>query len=524
MAKAKGKVSKTTPALHAGSKSHAGGSSGVGTAMKRAVGTVIDVLTRARSSQARSPTGTSRVAQPATLGARRSIGTDREATVTGFLRELHGHFTSRSDGLSAGFLEGLCDSYNAGTLDERGLYVGILRVLINTKGLHLLEQFRGLLPASWKATDLGWLECAVAEDCAWQAKVAGIVLNSRRAMSTPKVKAAKAEEAETVADVIETDEEIDDEGVEVEAKAVVRKKKRPLGGFRAQSVSHIVGILEEPHPEHVQQAPTKKQLTAPKATPKKPARRAPTKAAIVTAQNDRSPSSISPVPSPTPSPLLTNSDFPFHPTTTSTPLPAPKSKLRNISIPMVSAGTETGTGTNTGIGRIFPTRRSILSVASKPYTHTLCGATFPHPSDVRQHHKGKVGSTCCWVKHGSPVGRDWDEDPNCKVRIGTGDGKVEVEVLRGVNGEREGQEGFRGYKMKSWGAWAALLAPNDDGAVADAIEDVDAMSGVKDKDGAEDQGECEAPVAKKRKVVKDGEDAVGAYAEEVAALGLRAGK
>nr|OQO32254.1 hypothetical protein B0A51_00502 [Rachicladosporium sp. CCFEE 5018] len=517
MAKGKARRSKTTPALHAKNKLRGDESTGVGTAMKQAVGTGIVVLTRAQSSLAPSPTGILRVAQPATLGARRSVGTDREAAVTGFLGEVHEHFASRSDGLSAGFLAGLCDFYHAGTLDERGLYVGVLRLLSNTKGMHLLEQFRGLLPASWKATDLGWLERAVVEDCAWQAKVAGMVVGSGRVMSTPMVKVAKAEEAEIVADVMEIDEESDDEEVEVEAKAVIRKKKRPLGGFRAQSVSHIVGILEEPHPEHVQQAPTKKQLTAPKATPKKPARRAPTKAAVDT-DNKLSPASISPVPSSTTLPLSAKSDLPFHPTATSTPLPTRKSTLLPASLAPRS------TGTGNGIGTIYPTRRAILSRPSKPYTHTLCGATYIHPSDVRSHHTGKKTSKSCWVKHGSPVGRDWDEDPSCKVRIGAGGGKVEVEVLRGEKGEREGQEGFRGYRVKSWDAWAALLALEHDGAVADAIEDVDAMTGLKDEDGAEDQEECEAPVAKKRKVVKEGEDGVGACAEKVAALGLRAGK
>ncbi|KAK6438535.1 hypothetical protein LTR95_005265 [Oleoguttula sp. CCFEE 5521] len=517
----KASTPKTTSAPLATSKPRADGGTGVATAIRRGMKAGIDVATTTPLSTARDPSGMESGVRTARRVEKQG-GMRRDGDAEGFLGALHGHFAGRGDELSAGFLAGLCDSYNTGTLDERGLYVGLLRLLINTKGMHLLEQFRSLLPASWKATDLSWLECAVAEDCAWQAKVAGMVIGSGRVVSTPLVKWATATDVSFVVDKMEIDVESD--GEEVEIKKVIRKKKRPLGGFRAQRVSHIVGILEESADvaEYVEQPKVKKQLAAPKATPRKPARRAPTKAAVVTAQNDHSPLSISPAPPSTPSPLSAKSDSPFHPTAASTPLPAPKTNLRNISIPTLSADTNPGTGTSTDLVKIFPTRRSILSLASKPYTHALCGATFPHPSDVRQHHNGKVGSKSCWVKHGSPAGREWDEDPNCKVRIGAGDGKVEVDVLRGVRGEREGREGFRGYRVRSWGAWAALLGSKDDGAGADASEEVEAMTGVKDDDGVEDQEECEAPVAKKRKV--EMERGVGSCAEKVAELGLRARK
>ncbi|OQO09979.1 hypothetical protein B0A48_04334 [Cryoendolithus antarcticus] len=517
----KASTPKMTSAPLATSKPRADGGTGVATAIRRGMKAGIDAATTTPLSTARDPSGMESGVRTVRRVEKQG-GMRRDGDAEGFLGALHGQFAGRGDELSGGFLARLCDSYNTGTLDERGLHVGLLRLLINTEGMHLLEQFRGLLPASWKATDLSWLECAVVEDCAWQAKVAGMVVGSGRVVIRPFVKVAKFTEDNDVEDKMDID--VKSDGEDVEVKQVIRKKKRPLGGYRAQSVSHIVGILEEPEPEQVAQAPTKKLPPAPKATPKKPARRAPTKAAVVTAQNDRSPSSISPAPSSTPSPLSAKSDSPFHPTAASTPLPAPKTKLRNLSIPTLSADTKPGTGSNTAIGKIYPTRRSILSVASKPYTHTLCGASFPHPSDVRQHHNGKVGSKSCWVKHGSPAGRDWDEDPNCKVRIGTGDGKVEVEVLRGARGEREGQEGFRGYRVRSWGAWAALLAPKDDGAVADASEEVDARTGVEGDYGAEDQRECDEPVAKKRKMSKEVVGGVGACAEKIAALGLRARK
>ncbi|KAK6432032.1 hypothetical protein LTR95_011804 [Oleoguttula sp. CCFEE 5521] len=513
---------KTTSAQHARSKPRADAGIGAGTQIQRGLKAGVDVATAARSLGGREVRGRESGVRVDSRVEKQG-GMDRDKAVVEFLGELHAHFGTRLDTLSSTFLSALCRDFNAGTLDERGLYVGVLRLLINTEGMHLLEQFKEVLPASWNATDLSWLDHAVAEDCAWQAKVAGMLVGSGRAISTPMVKVAKATGGDDVTDRMETDRDSNDE--KQEPKQVVRKKKRPMGGFRAQSVSHIVGILRETEAELVEQPRGKKQPTAPKAIPGKPARRAPAKAAAK-ANRYSSPSTVSPAPSSALSPLSTSSDSPFHPTAPSTPFPAPKPKPRNISNPTLSAGAETETTTNTVTGRIYPTRRAILSRPSKPYTHALCGATFVHPSDVRSHHSGKKGSGSCWVKHGSPAGREWDEDLQCKVRIGAGGGKVEVEVLRGEKGEKEGEVGFRGYRVRSWGNWGALLGGQEhddagkgnDGSAREVGGDVEMKVG----DGIEEGEECEEPLAKKRKVQK--ESGVGACPEKPAALGLRARK
>ncbi|KAK1093779.1 hypothetical protein LTR48_001633 [Friedmanniomyces endolithicus] len=65
------------------------------------------------------------------------------------------------------------------------------------------------------------------------------------------------------------------------------------------------------------------------------------------------------------------------------------------------------------IGPIYPTRRAILARIEKPYIHLACGQGYPHPQDVRGHHK-----TCSAVRGRSRKAGDyveWNAHESCQI-------------------------------------------------------------------------------------------------------------
>ena len=60
------------------------------------------------------------------------------------------------------------------------------------------------------------------------------------------------------------------------------------------------------------------------------------------------------------------------------------------------------------VGPVYPDRRMVLRRESTPYVH-FCGRAFPHPQDVRAHHR----QAKCYA--GPVSDRAWNEHPSCAV-------------------------------------------------------------------------------------------------------------
>ncbi|KAK1058901.1 hypothetical protein LTR74_013041 [Friedmanniomyces endolithicus] len=93
-----------------------------------------------------------------------------------------------------------------------------------------------------------------------------------------------------------------------------------------------------------------------------------------------------------------------HDDSTSSPVSSP---------PALHPESNTHAADHNHIGPIYPTRRAILARIEKPYIHLACGQGYPHPQDVRGHHK-----TCSAVRGRSrKVGDyvEWNAHESCQI-------------------------------------------------------------------------------------------------------------
>lgn len=482
-----------------------------------------------------------------------------KAPVASFLSALATHYARRKDELSPDFFARLCLDYNGKVIDELGFYVGVLRLLLSSGAGHLVEVFRPLLPLAWRKSDLVWLDGRVKEDVRFQMGIArrvvgvarsnGVAVNGTRrehaasaresgglvresdsrvvvlrvpdarlrailhgerdthpaitdptnesALPTDNTGTATQQNAESDRPTMDDLAITDGSPTTHEPAPIQRKKKAPRNGYRAVQVSHIVGIDE-----------SSSSATTPAATsPHRPASPAAKKSLIVIL----SPKATRPAPSPPDEPpakkVKTRRTKQPTPPNTSSPTPSPpKTKDQPTSLPSASSILH--------LGPIYPTRRSILSRASKPYLHALCGVRFMHPQDVQRHHNGQGGRPGCWEKSGKEKGRVWDEDESCRVSL------KDVEY-------RECREGWVVVDWGSAGRVEGVVGEAEEVVEGEVEEQQEGKKGSKAKmkgvskrrkteveDGEEDDVDDDAKVAEKRQKTE-------ADVARAAALGLR---
>ncbi|KAK0280078.1 hypothetical protein LTR35_008228 [Friedmanniomyces endolithicus] len=158
------------------------------------------------------------------------------------------------------------------------------------------------------------------------------------------------------------------------------------------------------------------------------------------------------------------------------------------------------------IGPIYPTRRAILARTEKPYIHLACGQGYPHPQDVRGHHK-----TCSAVRGRSrEVGEyvEWNAHESCQI------GYPELKYTKVVEGyvvlERESVEKIE-RAVKS--GLAFLRGQREEGEVGgDGVEEwvgSEVEKRVSRKGTGKRKGEGEGstrPPPPKRQYVRAGPD------------------
>lgn len=480
-------------------------------------------------------------------------------TTTTFLASLIAHYKSNSDAITPHRFFQLCKDYNDGKLDEKDFYVAVYRLLFATHAANLLPGFRAFLPAGWRDVELKWLDQAIEEDVrsemmASRGRVGGLVGLMERICDGDV-----ASEAGTVgfgAEVVGKQARLsmpkDNGSAEVvtSPEPTKRKKKPPANGFRASDVPPSLALLQrltDKYEAANKSSPPKKGYEGAKATSPK---------MITTSGKGTSPTStkaqyqFSSKRKSAPAVSGTSSPVKYHPSTPASD-PAPvttTTAFTSTSLPSASIIRH--------LGPIYPSTRAILSRASKPYIHSLCGQHFGHPQEVQRHHNGQGGRPGCWEKSGKPTGEEgkWDAHASCKVKLAdleyvkVREGWVVVSwggvVAEGVREGMEGRDGeFEGAGAGAGGLRGGSLGRGGKGEVGETSDWIEEdAEGANDDDDDDDQscdeviGEeddedfVQGPVlkAKRQKIVKVEDDENFALEESAAAravvFGLRARK
>jgi hypothetical protein len=315
-----------------------------------------------------------------------------------FIAVLTEHF--KNNPVAVTTFEQLCTAFNQKVIEPQDFYASVYSILLHLDSLHLLPGFLAFLPPLWRETDLTWLNSAI------ETKFKDAVDNERgRSPSSEQSLPRK------------------------------RLKKRPINGFTthssdsdtypstARSASQSLYINPAALTKFSGPHPLPDRWTSSESAEDEHEETEVSQRRMVTLQIGKKNKST--VPKTPPAKRKYNRKISKSSAGSATPA-TPNIKSGNLdlsSTPLTRKGRyRYGEHYASEIPHFghYPTRRAVLSRASRPYIHLVCGQGFAHPYDVKDHHSnttGKKGGSGCVAKIRDKKQKklEWDAHPSCKI-------------------------------------------------------------------------------------------------------------
>ncbi|KAI5358142.1 Putative DNA topoisomerase, type IIA [Septoria linicola] len=312
----------------------------------------------------------------AVTGARDINEESPAAAAANLLNKLHAQLHD-TDPLALEAFHQDANRYKAAVLDEREFYVRTYKLFRRADASNLMPDFVKCLPHRWDHAQLSWLNDQAELEMAKEDKILG-----GNVKIIPK-----------------------------EAMPKATRKRRPKAGFRASDSLEVSDSAREEQDEVPDCGPSRSMFV--RATPPSSPKSSPMTEAYMglpgeISENDLEPpvkQSVKKAAKPKPRPTKAVNVRTVKKVSSAAPM-ASKIK-RSTRVKRVQNGHLYASEIE-HVGPRYGTRREVLRRSTNPYVHSLCGQGFPHPQEVRAHHRAKK----C---HDDTSGQDWDEHPSCKA-------------------------------------------------------------------------------------------------------------